>query len=68
MIELLFVTCLAAAPEECRDRSLLYTADVGVMTCLMQGQAELAKWIDTHPGETVTRWKCRQVDTREVKA
>lgn len=68
MIELFFVTCLATAPDQCRDRSLLYAAETGVMTCLMMGQAELARWAATHPNETVTQWKCRQADRREVKA
>ena len=68
MIELFFVTCLAQAPEQCRDRSLLYAAETGVMACLTMGQAELARWAETHPDETVRQWKCRHVATREVRA
>lgn len=68
MIELFFVTCLATAPDQCRDRSLLYAAETGVTTCLMMGQAELAKWAQSHPNETVRQWRCRHVDRREVRA
>lgn len=60
MIELAFVTCLSAAvPASCQDRSLLFTEEVGMMTCMIRAQAELARWIDAHPREKVREWKCR---------
>lgn len=59
MIELLFVTCLSAAPSSCQDRSLLFTDDVGLMDCMIRGQAEIARWVETHPREEVREWKCR---------
>jgi hypothetical protein len=68
MIELLFVTCLATAPDNCRDRSLMYTEDTGLMACMLHGQAQIAKWAETHPGEQVQGWKCRHTSMREVRA
>lgn len=59
MIELFFVTCLASEPGQCRDRSLLFSDEMGIMTCMIRSQAELASWIDTHPDESVREWKCR---------
>ncbi|RJK98530.1 hypothetical protein D3P06_16065 [Paracoccus aestuarii] len=59
MIELFFVTCLAADPAVCRDRSLLYTQDVGLMTCMMGAQTQLAAWAARHPDQRVARWQCR---------
>lgn len=59
MIELLFVTCLSTAPDQCQDRSLLFAQEVGLMTCMMQGQTQLAQWTQTHPRETVRKWSCR---------
>ncbi|NIZ09396.1 hypothetical protein [Pseudooceanicola sp. HF7] len=70
MIELLFVTCMAAtAPqsEACRERSLLFT-DVTPMMCMMGAQPQLAKWVQEHPGEQVRSWKCRVVDNSERDA
>ena len=67
MIELLFVTCLSTDPQSCRDRSLLFS-DLGMMACMVHGQTEIAKWIETHPRETVREWKCRSAAIREVKA
>ncbi|MCF3972861.1 hypothetical protein [Paracoccus salsus] len=59
MIELFFVTCLMAEPDVCQDRSLLFEEQNGLFTCMLQGQNELARWIETHPRETVREWKCR---------
>ncbi|PWR04278.1 hypothetical protein DKT77_01950 [Meridianimarinicoccus roseus] len=70
MIELLFVTCLATAAADdgpCRERSLLFT-DITPMTCMMGAQPELAKWINTHPGQTIKSWKCRVVSFAEHEA
>lgn len=61
MIELFFVTCLAADPVRCQDRSLIFAENVGVMTCMMQSQAQLARWVETHPTESVREWKCRML-------
>lgn len=59
MIELIFVTCMSFAPSNCQERSLLFTDEVNLMTCMLHGQAEMARWIETHPSETVQSWKCR---------
>lgn len=58
MIELAFVICLAADRGHCEDRSLLY-ADIGLMACMMQGQAHLAAWIESRPRWVLDRWSCR---------
>ncbi|WP_295043549.1 hypothetical protein [uncultured Paracoccus sp.] len=58
MIELLFISCLSVEPATCQQRSLLFT-DVSVMTCMIHGQQEIAKWQKGHPRETVREWKCR---------
>ncbi|SET67377.1 hypothetical protein [Paracoccus homiensis] len=59
MIELFFVTCLSVAPASCQDRSLLFTDEMGLRTCMLRGQSEIAKWLETHPRETLREWKCR---------
>ncbi|MTH64710.1 hypothetical protein [Paracoccus shanxieyensis] len=58
MIELFFVTCLIAQPQDCHDHSLLFEPQNGLFTCMLQGQKELARWIETHPKERVREWKC----------
>ena len=60
MVELLFVACLATAPEDCRERSLLFS-DISPMTCMMGAQPELAKWANEHPKYAVKSWRCRMV-------
>ena len=67
MIELLFVSCLSVDPASCRDRSLVFI-DMSVMAFMVHGQQEIAKWLDSHPMETVQAWKCRAVDQRQAEA
>lgn len=67
MIELLFVACLSTAPDECRERSLVFT-DVTPMACLMGAQPELAKWIASHPNQQIKNWRCRAVTFEERDA
>ncbi|WP_226628734.1 hypothetical protein [Alloyangia pacifica] len=67
MIELLFVACLSSAPDQCQQRSLLYT-DVTHMACMMGAQPELARWVEEHPNYTVSNWKCREVGEGEIEA
>jgi hypothetical protein len=67
MIELLIAACLASGP--CRDFSQLYDArDVSLMTCIVAGQAEIARWQQSHPDWTVQRWTCGIPQERELDA
>ncbi|RJK98529.1 hypothetical protein D3P06_16060 [Paracoccus aestuarii] len=68
MIELFFVTCLLAQPDRCTDRSLLFEERGGLFGCMLQGQSELARWIETHPSERVREWKCRYAGAGERRA
>lgn len=60
MIELFFVTCLAAQPTVCDEHRLLFEEQNGLFTCLLQGQNELARWIEAHPQQRVREWHCRR--------
>jgi len=61
MVELIFVACLMATPNECEERALVFV-DISTSTCVMGAQPELAKWVNTHPNWSVSRWKCQTVD------
>ena len=65
MIELLFVTSLATAPDQCQERSLLYT-DISPMTCMIGAQPELAKWTAAHPAFEIAGWRCRTLKPGEL--
>lgn len=67
MIELLFVACLARSPDDCQERSLLYT-DLSPTSCMMAAQPELAKWVEAHPNFRITRWRCKTVEFAERDA
>lgn len=67
MIELVFVACLSASPQDCERRSLLYT-DISPMTCVLGAQPELAKWVESHPRWAISEWKCQTVRSAEKEA
>lgn len=67
MIELVFMACLSTAPNTCEEKSLQFAENLTPMACMMGAQPELAKWIESHPKWQVARWKCRSIDTRQVK-
>ena len=50
MMELVLIVCLQAAPERCEERSIGLYPDMTAMACVMQGQPQIAAWIETHPG------------------
>jgi hypothetical protein len=57
MIELLIAACLASG--DCREVSLLYDPrEVTLLTCLVSGHAEVARWQARHPDWRVERWRC----------
>lgn len=68
MIELFFVTCLLGAPDRCTDRSLLFEERNGLVTCILQSQTELARWIASHPTQQVREWQCRFAGEGDRKA
>ena len=66
MIELVFIVCLASAPEQCKDVHLTYAeAYVTPMQCAMQGQPQIARWISNNPPIwNVKKWYCGPVGRR----
>jgi hypothetical protein len=68
MIELLIAACLTAG-DDCREFSQLYDArDVSLMTCIASGQAEIARWQQSHPDWRVQRWSCGSPEERALDA
>ena len=66
MIALVIAACLGAG--ECREFTQLYDPyDVSLMTCMIAGQPEVARWQVAHPDWSVTRWSCGFGDTRSAK-
>jgi hypothetical protein len=68
MMELVLVVCLHVAPERCEERSIGLYPDMTAMACVMQGQPQIAGWIETHPEVRVRRWTCRGIRDKEMKA
>ncbi len=59
MIELVFIACLAAAPDRCEENTLQFLAPLSPMACMMGAQPQLAQWSARHPKWRIARWACR---------
>lgn len=60
MIELVFIVCLAKAPDQCKDVHLTFASEaLTVQQCLMGGQPQIARWISNNPPIwNVKKWSC----------
>ncbi len=67
MIELMFVVCLSASPQDCEKRSLYYS-DISHQACMLGAAPTLAKWVVDHPQWHLARWACRARDKSERDA
>ncbi len=66
MIELRVIACRA---ENCREVSLLYDAfEMSLMTCMIAGQQEAARWQSSNPAWEIRRWSCRFLGSGEGRA
>ncbi|SCX86193.1 hypothetical protein [Paracoccus tibetensis] len=65
MLELLIIACLQ---DQCREFSKLYDpAEVSLLTCMMSGQSEVARWQAAYPEWQVDRWSCGERSTRAAR-
>ncbi|WP_424928728.1 hypothetical protein [Amaricoccus tamworthensis] len=57
MIELVLTAC---QKEQCQEFSLFYDPyRISLMTCMIVGQQEAARWKASHPKWEIKRWSCR---------
>ncbi len=68
MMELVLIVCLQTDPSRCEERSIGLYPEMTAMTCMLQGQPQIATWTESHPGLRVERWTCRGSSGREMKA
>lgn len=61
MIELVFLACMTAAPDECREKVIKFLPAPAAALCMYQAQPELAAWATQHPDQRITRWRCRDM-------
>lgn len=61
MIELVFLACLTTMPDQCQEKVIKFLSAPTATLCLFQAQPELASWANTHPGHSITRWRCRDM-------
>lgn len=62
MIQLVFVACLTAMPDQCHERAVVLLPEIGLIGCMTTAQPQLAAWSEQHPKHRVVRWSCAWVD------
>lgn len=67
MIYLVFVACLANAPDRCAEHSLGYVEPMSPYACALRAQPELAKWAERHPQHVITSWRCEAEGRRSFR-
>lgn len=64
MISLIIVACLVSDPDVCQEYSLPFMAEnVTPMECLMNGQVEIAKFMEGKPSWRVVKFRCSKPET-----
>jgi hypothetical protein len=60
---LIMTVCLILAPVQCREEpiDLSLTAPTP-HACMVQAQAEMARWHEGHPMHQVREWRCGRPD------
>ena len=59
MVELIVSVCLQTDASHCKDVRLNFTEqNISTQECLFQGQIEIAKWSESHPGWHIEKWQC----------
>lgn len=59
MLMLTFMACVLNQPNECKDVSLNFeAAALTPQSCMMDGQMEMAKWLEEHPNYVIKKWRC----------
>lgn len=61
MISIVFTACLFGDPSACSEKQLAFEGEGNITpyTCVMYGQAELAKWQENHPNYRITKFGCK---------
>lgn len=61
MIAVIFTACLLTSPYNCQQIELAFSGQQALTPfhCQMYGQAELARWVNEHPGWGIlSGYKC----------
>ena len=59
MLELVVSVCMISEPARCKDVRLNFIEQtVTPHECFFNGQIEIAKWSESHPGWQVAKWGC----------
>jgi len=59
LINLVLTVCLASAPEQCHEETLIFESQGDLMKCMFLAPAEIARWSGDHPAVNVVWWKCK---------
>ena len=69
MIEIIVSLCLIADPKACRTDHLTFVDEAATALstpygCILNGQAEVVKYLESRPKYRLGRWTCKPVALR----
>ncbi|PWE31215.1 hypothetical protein DDZ14_13565 [Maritimibacter sp. 55A14] len=67
MIELVFIVCLSAAPDQCEERAMQYN-NLSARDCVYGAMPYLSRWVSEHPQWQVERWTCQPMGEARHRA
>jgi hypothetical protein len=66
-LQFIFVACLSADPETCREvYGPIFGQPIAQSTCMLEGPAITAAWATRYPGWAIREWTCRPHGERDV--
>jgi hypothetical protein len=66
MIAIVISACLVGDPAVCKDYRIPLSLDVDTRQCLTSAQPHFAKWVESHPGWRIVRWRCAATGSQDL--
>jgi hypothetical protein len=60
MLQFIFLACIAASPQDCREvDGPVFGRPITETVCMLEGPAITGAWLQRNPGWVVREWTCR---------
>ena len=66
MFAIVISACLVADPGVCKDYRIPLDEQISSARCMLDAQPHFAKWMESHPGWQITRWKCAPSNVQDL--
>lgn len=59
MLAIILSACMASNPGVCKDYKISLDPSIDPASCMVNAPPYFAEWAESHPGWTITKWRCR---------